>query len=686
MMKRIFLVTTILLLVFSLAIIIITIRTTPTTEPTYATVVKDNVQLPKHNFPNFSNIVFTDNVTDLFDTSPTVLTYSNDGSIVTISSSIFEEPPAIGDIIALPPDLHYPSGRAVRVINVDAIGDNVRLYLEKPELEEVFESIDFDIRFTPSAKEIVAFNNTRQAMGIGVDGFTSTVSTKGLSSNYASLYAPSSMMMLSASDDSATSVPYHERIRLQVGADNSISVIINGFTYPRTTSANVTNSVTIDGEVNLNFGEIRARVEGWNSWTDWISVNVEVPVVMTSTFNVKGQLGVEHQIPLKAIIIPDKLLPPNTAIEAGLFFVIGVDGSIEVRLGLEAHMSAGVRGSMPLTPLHPTFNVADSTPVVEFSAAVNGRAVVRLKAGIEILSLDLIDMGVEFGVGISGTLEPLLCPNVHITAHLVSSLNVELGTWDILGVTFLDASNSPRLDFYFDTTARRFNVGICPCDVFLERRDELIGDWVGIFYNSLGRNDVHVNVFWDGSECRAILTYFCITGHISSTQAYVLFNESTGEFEIRNTAWIDGARPGWFFANWYGTIDGDTFSGQWRRQGQAMSFYLTRGAELPQEQREELLGEWIGKWQGSVILDVRMVVERIDGKYWGIIEYDGSPGRALYTHDIEFNHLTGVFQSSGTTIEGGSWYARAYRIDGNVNGDIFTGRSLGGTYTLTRVR
>jgi hypothetical protein len=185
---------------------------------------------------------------------------------------------------------------------------------------------------------------------------------------------------------------------------------------------------------------------------------------MKSTINVKGQLGREFPIPIKAITIPDKLLPPNTLIEVGLFIVIGVDGSIEVKFGIDAQMSCGIKGSMPLVPLHPTLNVTNSTPVIEFEAAVNGKIVLRLQAHIVILNLDLIELKVDvIGIGITAKLEPIICPNLHVSVHLVSELKAALGSWDVLEIKFLDEKNSPSWDFYFDTIARRFNIGKCPC-------------------------------------------------------------------------------------------------------------------------------------------------------------------------------------------------------------------------------
>jgi hypothetical protein len=413
---------------------------------------------------NFSNIVLADDVVDLFEAEPTVLTYSNDGATVTVSSNVFEIAPQTGDIIVLPPDLHYPGGRAIKVLSATAAGSNVRLQVEEPELEEVFESIDLNISFTPDAQEIVDFNNARQAAGISDGRFGSVSQTTGLSNSFASLSNPLSTRQLSANSNPT---PLHERIRLEVKPGNSFSVIINGFTYPQETRPNINNSITIDGEINLKFEDegFRARMTGWTSWTDWLSIDVGMDVTVTSTLNIKGQLSRELPIPLKAFDIPDRLLPPNTLIQVGIYLVVGINGSIEVKIGHKAQISAELRGSMPLIPLHPTLDVNNSL-TVEIEAEISGKLVARLQAHIVMLNLDLIDLKVEFGFGITAKLVAnldVVCPNVHITAYWLCKADFKLGSWDILGITFLDASNSPLLDFYFDTITRTFNVGRCPC-------------------------------------------------------------------------------------------------------------------------------------------------------------------------------------------------------------------------------
>jgi hypothetical protein len=109
--------------------------------------------------------------------------------------------------------------------------------------------------------------------------------------------------------------------------------------------------------------------------------------------------------------------------------------------------------------------------------------------------------------------------------------------------------------------------GKCPNDGSAsdDKREELLGLWIGTYNNNFGLNGVELSFFRDGDDIKAIFSFFPVAESPSSQRsgsyfADVSYNESTGQFNLRGTSWID--RPsGWIFVSFSGTIEGNTFSG-----------------------------------------------------------------------------------------------------------------------------
>jgi len=105
-----------------------------------------------------------------------------------------------------------------------------------------------------------------------------------------------------------------------------------------------------------------------------------------------------------------------------------------------------------------------------------------------------------------------------------------------------------------------------------DRRNELLGEWEGTYtlfhgyFSNYGINGLRLSIFMDGANFRAIVNFFPVQGSTvgadtGSYYADVRINPSTGEFEIIGTTWINRPNSGWVFADFSGTIIGDTFSG-----------------------------------------------------------------------------------------------------------------------------
>ena len=104
-----------------------------------------------------------------------------------------------------------------------------------------------------------------------------------------------------------------------------------------------------------------------------------------------------------------------------------------------------------------------------------------------------------------------------------------------------------------------------------DERENLIGEWTGTYTNNLGVNGLHLTVFRDGANYRAIFRFYpepySPAGQMSgSYNADVRINQSTGRIEVVGTSWID--RPGnWVFVRLSGSVSSDIFSGSTHDEG-----------------------------------------------------------------------------------------------------------------------
>ena len=525
---------------------------------------------PIQNITDYNDIVYAENVTDLFETSPNVLAYSNNGATVNLSSNIFEETPERGDIIVLPPDLHYPGGRAVRVTSVNTAGNNLRLQVEEPELEEVFETLDFNTTFTPDVERIVELFNARQAAGIGNPEFDYISSIRGAASNNLPRY------FNSYSNLPIASAP-EQIFKLTVGTDGSVELTVTAFRF-----GSGDNNVTINGKFKFEFGKIHAEYNGSTSWTNWASVDVNVPVTVTSEISVKGQLRTQLQIPLAIIPLPSPV--PGLYGEIDLYFTIGVTGTIEVGITQKTQISYGLQGVLlPTQRITPILNVTDFPfPTLKLNLEASGKAVFQLKTSIKIVGMDMISVTPEYGLGITAKLEPFSeCQNVHITVHHLLQLEGTFGPWKG-EIKFLDEKNSPGWDFYFDVDTFSFNSGKCPHvnDNTIgniinngESLERLIGTYRGsyvaqdgylwditlnVFKNANGTVEAIVDCIWDTSD-NATRPRQSGPGSWRSTVNYDL---SSNTYSILFSNWI--RNPGWDRDSYIDCTlsnDGNTLSG-----------------------------------------------------------------------------------------------------------------------------
>jgi len=104
-----------------------------------------------------------------------------------------------------------------------------------------------------------------------------------------------------------------------------------------------------------------------------------------------------------------------------------------------------------------------------------------------------------------------------------------------------------------------------------DRRDELVGEWEGTYYNNFGVNGLNLSVFVDGADYRAVFSFFPVEGSPAGQRAgsfysNVRFNNQTNVFEIIGSSWIE-MPSGWAFVDLFGTISGNIFSGEVRGLG-----------------------------------------------------------------------------------------------------------------------
>jgi len=182
-----------------------------------------------------------------------------------------------------------------------------------------------------------------------------------------------------------------------------------------------------------------------------------------------------------------------------------------------------------------------------------------------------------------------------------------------------------------------------------DNRNELIGEWEGIYYNNFGLNGLRLSVFMDGVNYKAIFSFFPVEGspaeqESGSFYSDVRFNNQTNELEIIGATWIE--RPhGWEFVNLFGTISNNIFSGAVRWDGFFWpifleTFSLTRvnAGELDNDDiRVFLNGERIRFDQPPIIEDGRILVpiRAIAEAMGGTVEWDD----ATETATIQFYNI-----------------------------------------------
>ena len=445
--------------------------------------------------PNRENIVFADDVINLFNTSPEVLIH--DGNRVSISADVFDTNVQPGDIIMLPPDLHYPAGRAVRVESAYLTGTQegraaafVRgiwnLIVSEPNLEEVYSELDFRFSFVPDAREIVALSNERQAAGIGSvpAGFNpGTLLSPLYPTRGADIASIASIASIDMSNYTArmfanlNPAPTGLTVTMANEADGRLFFIVEG---------NFRDMLNVTGRLHLDFDVFEVDHSWFAALDDWYSIEAN------TEFTVETELIVDIQAEFAGMSIPLYMFPILTPIPGIMFWAelslfVGLDGTVEIIVNYTAEVTTKLNWTFPDRGANEfNFNVVTSNHSMDLRLRVNGvltaRAAFTLKAGtISIVSLDGeagvgAEVSIEMWFNEQGVLES--CPNLHILVHPVlrgraslpftaripgiSEVRFEYVVFDRFSaderfVAFFHVIYTPGLNW------NEFRAGQCPC-------------------------------------------------------------------------------------------------------------------------------------------------------------------------------------------------------------------------------
>jgi hypothetical protein len=457
---------------------------------------------------DYMNVTFANNVIDIFDSTPTVITYSEDTSTVTISSNTFEFRPTAGDIIVLPPDLHFPGGRAIKVVTATTVGNNTRLQIVEPTLDEVFENYEFNTTFEPDVEQIVELFNARQAAGIGThDEFTH--------SSLANRITPTSIAAHSSS----------EPFSLILDRNGSISLRITDFTH-----GNSNNNITVNGNVNLSFGSIHAERTPTLART---SAVVSIPLTVDTDIAIKGRWDINNPIPLGTVIIPVPMLK-CLLIEMNLQLTITASGTIEVVATHTAEFTAGLRyeRTAVFASVTPRLSVRNfPLPTIEeINMTSNSTISIQPSFGIRFFSLSMMTLTPTFGIGIDTTLQTSVCGCIDFSVYTLFRLDATLGLRQSEPLINRNANNSPRLNFHLNGNTRVFGVGQCrrpcPTPIITPTGEHEIIQFAGHDWRVLERRDGRMLILADSATIRD-------TFHNTDT------NVTWANSDIR--AWLNGS-------------------------------------------------------------------------------------------------------------------------------------------------
>ncbi len=103
------------------------------------------------DFPQYDNSVLNSGVVNLSDLSSNQITYTD--TAVTMSAALAEGL-AAGSVFIVPGDAENPYGIAKKVVSIQKDGDQAVIETEQPELEEVFDNLDFSYVGAPEIENI----------------------------------------------------------------------------------------------------------------------------------------------------------------------------------------------------------------------------------------------------------------------------------------------------------------------------------------------------------------------------------------------------------------------------------------------------------------------------------------------------------------------------------------------------
>ena len=424
-------------------------------------------------------------------------------------------------------------------------------------------------------------------------------------------------------------------------------------------------------------------------------------LVMTTAAQVNLVASGEHTF--------DRVFPlfniPITKFGTGIHVPVGVrvtaDGSFLLEIVKRVDAEIGIRNNNPVMTVVPQFSL-------DFEFDARATVSLNIQARARVLWIPIYGVQGDFGRGVqTSSAMQARCPS---DCFVVESFQISrvrsLTDWGILrNVQALRfdvnlAQNAETTFWYFSQGVRHRSCphgGVTNLPIASDRREALIGEWSGTYHNNIGLNGLHLSIYNDGTDIRAIVNFFPVQGSPASQRsgsyhANVIMDDITGRFEIIGTSWID--RPSsWVFVNFFGIIEDGVFFGITDNHANR-PFSVSRRTTVPQQ--SDLIGEWTGTYFNNAgLMGINFSVFDDGTGLQAIVNFfpvEGSPATQMsgsYHANVRFNERSGVFDIIGTTWinRPGSWGFANFT--GIIENNMFYGvvsNVSNRTFTTSRVR
>jgi hypothetical protein len=578
---------------------------------------------PPGNADAVFHYVYNNDVTVI--NQPPVYSFTELNGIVTITvnnPNAAIRQLAIGGIFVLEPTTQNPDGMAAHIISISEQGTTIVITARMPEsLEEIFDEFEFiaDIDVLEIVEQITL---DEEVIGVsGLEVFRNPTSHVGVLAHNANI-----------------------------------------------------GGITLNGQLRLYAPRIQVSLT--TRGVDYLVLTTAAQVNLTAS----GERSFDRVFPLLNI--------PLTILGTGINVPVGVrvtaDGQFTLEVVKRVDAEFGIRNNSPVIQVTPYFSL-------DFEFDARATVSLNVQARARVLWIPVYGIQGDFGRGIqTNTAMQARCPqNCFVIESFQISRVRSLTDWGILrnvqALRFDEnlARNAETTFWYYSQGVRHRS---CPhggtnAPNIIDRRDELVGGWVGTYHNNFGLNGVHLSIYNDGADIRAIVNFFPVQGSSASQRsgsyhANVIVDDITGRFEIIGTTWID--RPsGWVFVNFFGTVDGNTFAGITDNNANR-PFSVNKRDVAPRS--DELIGEWTGTYHNNAgIMGVQLSVFSEGANIRAVVNFfpvQGSPANQMsgsYHANVSFNERSGVFDITGTTWidRPGTWTFANF--SGTVSGNAFTG-------------